>query len=1001
MVIGAYICAQDEQSGQEPAAGKEKPAQQQTVQRPATQQPAPEQQTAPQPFAQPEELKKPAGNAQQTPSAPAEEKKSPKPKAKAEEGTTVSTVLTEKSDPSQSVEKAVKLPAGVLFGNFSKQDGPFLIEGSIIVPSGQTLEFGPGCTIYMGGTYSTITVFGQLIAKGTSDEPVIFQSANPNPNPWDWDRIYCRSRNRCIFNYCVIRHSNYGIYVENGSAAVEHCVFENNSLHGMVVKNSDVTLNNSVFHKGHVLALFCQEGGNIRADSLIIQDNITGMACTEKAYLSCTNGRISKNRNGIAVCRGSSVTIVAADVTRNKIGLVAEMEIPRKMQEMIYGNVIDMKVVKRDELEELLKPPEGVKSIVLPKATAEVKVGESFQPGFSALAAPREAQASFIGNVETGVSYFLPRSRPHPVTDSVRMQTRYIGEHSNTWFAGLQPKVTMFAQGKRGGADVNLNADLYANHWIQQVKHNMFALSMNYANQALVIGDVYENVSETSMSGRKITGVHYTGQFFDMGRGVKRVEFKLAAGETEPPKDSGDHDFEIPNDTIKSGFSQRQQMTYVASLSVKPTYFSTVSARGIIARDQQEKVILAKSVSDSGVPNPIEAQTGIIDGNVVLLDGMLEVFAEIDVGAHDTIDSADFGDIAWYKPMVTTAVPRVFGLLAPDSARHNLAGTIGARGKLQGYDLGVSFTEIRNKYFSAGNPYLEADRRYLILDGAKQLLENLELQAQYRYERTSASYTLADEGSGPVDKNKLSLSGTYSFGEGKPSVTADYDIRLEANDDMGERMVDIIDTLRDASGVDTAYSISTEGVDEEYLARRIDNGLGLETKQRFGNGMDYSVKYRMLWENDFSDYPDTTMMDADDAWTHEITLRHGFRIRQILKNRISVTLKYKTENDDSLDSYTYKISDNVRATIIPRKLTANIKGDITRRLDHEYDPERTADPWFYTQYILWGVEGELKYAFTPKLSGTMMLRYEKAYDENEGGENYTATIGGLFVTYLF
>ncbi len=32
----------------------------------------------------------------------------------------------------------VEIPAGVMFGKFEKENGPFLITGSIIVPSGQT-----------------------------------------------------------------------------------------------------------------------------------------------------------------------------------------------------------------------------------------------------------------------------------------------------------------------------------------------------------------------------------------------------------------------------------------------------------------------------------------------------------------------------------------------------------------------------------------------------------------------------------------------------------------------------------------------------------------------------------------------------------------------------------------------------------------------------------------------------------------------------------------------
>jgi hypothetical protein len=205
------------------------------------------------------------------------------------------------------------------------------------------------------------------------------------------------------------------------------------------------------------------------------------------------------------------------------------------------------------------------------------------------------------------------------------------------------------------------------------------------------------------------------------------------------------------------------------------------------------------------------------------------------------------------------------------------------------------------------------------------------------------------------------------------------------------------DTAADSTIAITAYS---SDIDEEYLAMQLDNNLGVEVKQRFENGMDYSAKYRMVWQNDFSDYPDTTEMDNGDSWTHELTLRHGFKVKKSVKNRASLTLKYKVENSDSLHSPSVKISDNVRITVIPRLLTVNLKGDYTWRRDHEYDPE-LADPWFYTRYRMYGAEAEGKYSITSKLAATLMLRYENTYDENDGAENYSAKIGGLFVTYLF
>jgi len=89
-----------------------------------------------------------------------------------------------------------------------------------------------------------------------------------------------------------------------------------------VVKNSDALVYYTTIQRGHVLAMYCQEGANIQADSLIIRDNITGIACDDKALLKLNNGAILKNRHGIAIRKGSSVSIVAADITKNRIAIM-------------------------------------------------------------------------------------------------------------------------------------------------------------------------------------------------------------------------------------------------------------------------------------------------------------------------------------------------------------------------------------------------------------------------------------------------------------------------------------------------------------------------------------------------------------------------------------------------------------------------------------------------------------------------------------------------------
>jgi len=896
-----------------------------------------------------------------------------------------------------AVTQATEIPPGVLFGTFTKEDGPFLIMGSIIVPAGQVLTFGPGSEIFMGGDYSTITIFGQLIANGTPGDPVVFQSAYADPNPWDWDRIYCRSRNRSEFEHCIIRHSNYGVVVENGLVKIEGCIFERNSLHGLVVTNSDALVYNTTFRRGHVLALFCRAGASVRAESLLVIDNITGIGCENKSHLSVDRGVIRGNRNGIAVHKGASVSVVAADIERNKIGVASETELPKKMLEMVYGNGIDVKVVDAEDMADLLKPPEGVKSIVLPKGKTDVRTSDSFEAGFAALKAPREPVGGFIGNVEAGFNYYMPDSKRHPVSDTLIHQTRYLGEQSDKWYAGAQPELNLFLQGKRGEADVNLNADLFANQWVNNdayLDRNLFTLSFNYSDQSLVFGDFYQNMSETSMSGRRVSGVRYKGSALAMGRGTDRLDFELAFGESEAPKDTGDNEPNVFNQVVDSGLSLRQQLTYVAGVSVKPTFNSVITARGIIARDQTMKSLFGRTVSDPKAPEPIASQTGVLEGSVVLLQGALELRGEVDLGTHDTVAVSDYDDIAWYNPDIRSAVPRVFGLLTPDS--NNYAISFGGTGRIREYDLGITITEIAPNYFSAGNPYLEADRRYVTLSGERRFMEKLELNAEYEYERTSVSnvYNRVNRRAGPVDENSLTLAGTYEPGEKWPGFGLDYDIAYRTGKGVGRREV-IVWSVQN-SGDTLGKAVDSAMLQVKHELR---NTWTLEAKQRFENGIDYTVKYRLLWDNDFTDYVDPMKMNENDGLVNEISGRFGFKIKRLIRNKFSGTVRFKNEVRDSLESFGYKVSNDFQITAIPRKLSFGLKGEYQRKTDSEYEREFLKRHQELFAFI--ALEPEAKYSVTSKLAATLSGRYERLYDENEGAENYTLKVGGLRFTYLF
>jgi hypothetical protein len=877
------------------------------------------------------------------------------------------------------------IPAGICHGNFTSVDGPFLIDGSITVPSGQVLEFGPGSVVYIGGSYSTISVFGQLNANGTENSPVQFLSAKSKPNPWDWDRIYCRSRNQSHFEHCIIRHSNYGITVENGSVDIKNCQFERNSLYAVAAKNSDVTISASTFSRGQVLAILLSAGAYVTGDSLTITDNTTGIGCDGKARLELRGGLIQGNVNGIVTTADAAITMTGTEVSHNKTGIITGKSIPKRDRPMVYANGTDEKVVGSEALKKYLTEPETVRSIVVPKTQAAVVGKENWSAGFSASGALEDGPASsFIGTVTAGFRYFQPETFKHPIQDTVVPQTLYP--------EGLQPEVQIFANGKRGKTDVNLLMDIYSNSWLATEGYfgkNMLNLGLTYDNHTLSFGDFFESGSETAMSGRQMTGIKYTGYYWDMGGGLRRMEYRLAAGESEIPRDSGHHDLRQYNVEVDSGMSMRQQLTYVMATTLRPTRNSTFAAEGIIARDQVNQPLFRTVLVDPGAPRPIEAQTGVLSGTMSLLKGKIELFTEVDLGTHDTIDSAGADNIAWYNPELNDALPKIFKNFTnkKDFSNHYSA-TIGGKGIHNNYTMNLQFTEIGPDYFSAGNPYLEVNRRFARCRLERQVDDYRWFGTTYEYERTMSTGT-------PTDRNYLNAKIDYGLGENKPAFSINYLTRFETATSSERYLIATIDTEDYDSSVYAAYRYE-----------KLTNIASIEGKQNLQNGLSYSASYQVLWDNDISNHANVENNNIGDRFQHQMNCWLTVRLKKMLRNKTSVRLTFKDENRDSLSSLAYKISDQLGLTILPRKLTLNISGEVSRKTEEEYIVDTLSsivlgwqDPLLTSFY---GGELEVKYSLTPRLSFTLKGRYEKSYDEIESSrENYLVKIAGLQMTWLF
>jgi len=301
---------------------------------------------------------------------------------------------------------------------------------------------------------------------------------------------------------------------------------------------------------------------------------------------------------------------------------------------------------------------------------------------------------------------------------------------------------------------------------------NMLNLGLTYDNHTLSFGDFFESGFGDIAFRPPDDGHQVYRVLLDMGGGLKRMEYKLAR-RVRGSQDSGHHDLNQYNVKVDSGHVHAAADHLYHGNHATSDRATTFTAQGIIARDQADQPLFRASLTDPGAPRPIEAQTGVSGRHHGPFKRQNGAFAEVDLGTHDTIDSGQTGKVAWYNPELEDAVPRSSGTSAPNRRYGPLRGHRRRQGNVQRYDIDLSYTQIGPHYFSAGNPYLEINRRIGRLQSERQFKETVSAAASYEYEQASASGT-------PTDRNTINLKGDYSLGENMPAFALNFTERLEA-----------------------------------------------------------------------------------------------------------------------------------------------------------------------------------------------------------------------------
>ncbi len=958
-------------------------------------------------------------------------------------------VAVKEANADEAAQKATVIMEDELSGKLTKDKSPYLLIRNVVVPANAVLEIDPGVTLLVSGDYVSIVVYGQLMVKGTRENPVIIKSAKKDAKQWDWDRIYIRGNTRSYLNYCIISNSNYGVCVDNGNVTLSECRFIRNSISCVYAYMSEVSISNTEIGSGHIIGINVDRGSSVLVDSGSIRNSNRAVVCQSFGKLEMSRTRIENNDIGVVADQNGLVELKDIHVSDNRIGVLSQLPIKEGKLFMVKGNDENMKIMDKSEAQKFFVKPERVASVRAKEKEFNDTTG--FKSGFSSAPSRGESLAArlgLLGQVSLGMTYRQVNDLNNSVHSGVADSAL---PHQATYVPGLRPELQLYMQSKVGDRSSDFTLNGYGNYngnrtqgaggethlenlnaYRSLQKIEVVNLTTNIPNHEFILGDFTESGSELSIASRQIRGLKWQGKL--NAKPNRALDVEVLGGQSVIPYERG-----LKPDMLDSNTTPvRQEWLGMGSVKTKAGPDLVVGAHYIYSRQVDDPLLVPGIHFDStelyGADPKLASMSGGFTAQMIFND-KYSAYAEIDAGYADTlsvdVDSSDVNPINYSKD---TTIHHGIGL-------DNLAALAGLDYSLRGFTGNIEYLRAQNQFYSGGNPSIKpvvGNFQKAQFTGGKTFDLNL-LNGKIKAVDLSTAFDWEAVGSeengikaDTLGKDRLVLIDTSESGrKAEFEAYGNQDFRYQPMENKIKGALGLKIPVADFSfepaftyyyetkpllKIDVksqTVTATVDGVDKTVTATeyadaesRVQVGTVLVFAPPFANktisNMRYKLEYERIFIDDKNDFDvDSIKWSKNDGYQQRVKGSFAAKfLKKRLANKFDAGYRYKEKKERTEKKTTINVLDKLSVDVIPRKIILNIQGYFSKTTTDYIESETDAS--INELQKLYGGESEIKWSITPMFSVSARGGYENGFDDSESGsENYDTVYGGFTLNLLF